>query len=631
DAIKRASRVLNFYPKSKYVDDALLIIGKSYYYQKEYAGAERKFTEIIVGFPKSDLLVESQYFLGLTHYKLEEYDKAQSAWDAVLASRKKGDYQSKVLFMKAQVSYQQEDYQQALASYGQYLSQHKGEPNAVDAQLQIAQIYWDKEEYELSWKAYSEVRKYTRDKDIIYKADYKAGETAYQLGKVSEGLSIYKKLAEDPLYYRYLSAIKVQLGQGHLLAGQVAEARKIYDDVIVTYPKSDFASQAYYQIGVIYEEHLDSLDLAKQNFTKAKDERQGSPYSQKALQKLADLAKLEEFHKALTVAETEKLVQTRFHMAEFYLTQLDKPDSALAAYREIVQKYPDSEYAPKSLLASAYICRNYFGDSAGFHNTCEEIIQKYPGSDYSVEAIKMLNLRPDEVDRVSASRLFEEAEQQLFELSNPDSADMLYQQILDYFPNSVYVPRALLGKAYILEQNYLVPDDSLPGDSTVYRAYAGIVDSFPESQAASVARLKLGIRQAVQPKPAVKSDTSGADSASTTPTPAPGTAVADTADTLILGLPAAPEPLSKGIFNYPPELIEQQIRGYVELRIEIDYFTGLVKNLEVGKGIGNEEIEKRVMESMKSAKFDTQRLNPNYFDGIYGYRFKVDPPLSPNQ
>ena len=97
-----------------------------------------------------------------------------------------------------------------------------------------------------------------------------------------------------------------------------------------------------------------------------------------------------------------------------------------------------------------------------------------------------------------------------------------------------------------------------------------------------------------------------------------------------MGLPRAPEPLSKGNFVYPPEFIPDQISGYVYLKIEIEYFTGEVKKLEIMQGVGNQEIERRVLEAMRVAKFDTQRLLPSYFEGVYGYRFKVQAPLSQN-
>jgi len=42
-AIEKASKLLRLYPESNYVDDALLLMGKAYYFQREYHQALRKF------------------------------------------------------------------------------------------------------------------------------------------------------------------------------------------------------------------------------------------------------------------------------------------------------------------------------------------------------------------------------------------------------------------------------------------------------------------------------------------------------------------------------------------------------------------------------------------------------------
>jgi tetratricopeptide (TPR) repeat protein len=47
DAIQKSAGVLREHPDSKWVDDALLIIGKSYYYQQNYVGAAQKFREVL--------------------------------------------------------------------------------------------------------------------------------------------------------------------------------------------------------------------------------------------------------------------------------------------------------------------------------------------------------------------------------------------------------------------------------------------------------------------------------------------------------------------------------------------------------------------------------------------------------
>src|SRR3989304_8033549 len=59
-AIKWASKVLTFHPKSGWVDDALFLIGRSYYNMGEHFKAQGKFEELLAGFPDSKFAPEAK-------------------------------------------------------------------------------------------------------------------------------------------------------------------------------------------------------------------------------------------------------------------------------------------------------------------------------------------------------------------------------------------------------------------------------------------------------------------------------------------------------------------------------------------------------------------------------------------
>ncbi|MGB1050133.1 MAG: tetratricopeptide repeat protein, partial [Rhodothermales bacterium] len=44
--VLKSADILRDHPDSKWVDDALMLIGKSYFYQENYVGATQKFTEV---------------------------------------------------------------------------------------------------------------------------------------------------------------------------------------------------------------------------------------------------------------------------------------------------------------------------------------------------------------------------------------------------------------------------------------------------------------------------------------------------------------------------------------------------------------------------------------------------------
>ena len=76
-AIERSSRVLEYYPNSRWVDDALLLLGQCFYYRRDFKKAMRKFDEILQLYPNSNFIPETRLLKARTYIGLEEYDTAE--------------------------------------------------------------------------------------------------------------------------------------------------------------------------------------------------------------------------------------------------------------------------------------------------------------------------------------------------------------------------------------------------------------------------------------------------------------------------------------------------------------------------------------------------------------------------
>jgi tetratricopeptide (TPR) repeat protein len=68
-SIERASKIIQFHKSSKYIDDAVLIIGKAYYFETDYINAERKFNEFLLRLSSSELTDEALLYLARTKIK----------------------------------------------------------------------------------------------------------------------------------------------------------------------------------------------------------------------------------------------------------------------------------------------------------------------------------------------------------------------------------------------------------------------------------------------------------------------------------------------------------------------------------------------------------------------------------
>ena len=98
-SIEKASKVLEIYPKSKYVDDALFLLGKCFYQKEDYSKAKRKFLELIANFPGSKFVSESQLWLGKTNIELNEYETAEQNFHDILNSKAEDNIRDEAQFL----------------------------------------------------------------------------------------------------------------------------------------------------------------------------------------------------------------------------------------------------------------------------------------------------------------------------------------------------------------------------------------------------------------------------------------------------------------------------------------------------------------------------------------------------
>ena len=78
EAIDKSAELLRNRPDSKWADDALLVIGKAYFYQRNLAGAEQKFKETIEAAALADerrLGDEALFWLGRTYAAMNRFDE----------------------------------------------------------------------------------------------------------------------------------------------------------------------------------------------------------------------------------------------------------------------------------------------------------------------------------------------------------------------------------------------------------------------------------------------------------------------------------------------------------------------------------------------------------------------------
>lgn len=611
EAIKKASKVLTFHPNSKWVDDALFLIGKSFYYKGEYLKAERKFKELVVNFPESDFTPDCHYFIGLCQYKMNNLSQTIITLNSIIKKEKKGKFKPEAIYMLAEIYFEQKEYDDAIENYTSLIKDYKKKELKGKAQFRIGECYFLKKEYQKANDAYAQIQNITQDRTMIFESQFKVGECLYLLNKTEEGMSVFVNLSEEEKYFKYLSRVQLKIAQGHFLKDSLDLALEEYEKITVSSPKSEESCVAFYQMGIIYQERIHDLKKAKELFDQAHKEKSQSEAAKKALERSANLAKLEEYQKQLTEAEKPEI--TLYLLAEAYLFEMNQPDSAIAEFTILAEEYPESEFAPKSLYAIAWILENLKKDREGAQEFYQKLLDRYPSCDYSSLARSFLGIPEDSLSAPPAEKLFQEAERVLLIEGDNDSAISLYQTIVEDFPDSRYAPASKYALVWTLEQY------ANPGDSTVILAYQDLVDKYPDSEYADAARLKLGIKKPPKPKSEPKKETPP---------------VEEEADTLAQKeekeqrpqFPLAPKPKIKGEFVYPESELESGIEGKVVFKIRIDNFTGEVSEAEIVNSLDNYYIDEAALEAARQTVFEPDSIDVMHIGGYFLYEVEVKPP-----
>lgn len=451
--IKKASKVLSEHPNSKWVDDALFVIGKSFYYLGEFAKGERKFRELLSNFPDSKYADESRFFLGKSRFKLDNYVQAKEVFVEFIESSKNDSWRAEAMFLMGEMSVKQELDAEAIDYYQKFVEKYPSNFRTADVYFTMGELQVKLERHADAAESFARSAAITQVEKTKFDARYRQGNALFEIDSVNAGLALFKKLRDEQQDSVQLGNILLRIADGNKMLGNEREAILMYDDVGVYFEKRIESAEAYYRLGELAQNDWGDLVVAKDMYEMAGKEQRGGDWRVKAQEKVADIKLVETYLAAVGSDSLETALRSRFLLAEMYRTELNRPDSAMQEYRKIIELGPESPLAPRSLLAIGWILENHYSDTAASHAQYQKVIDRYPQSDALQKAVELLNLSGAEPYDIYPDKLYGMAEDQLFDAENLDSARSLFQKLIDEFPSSRLVPKAefALAKIQLIE------------------------------------------------------------------------------------------------------------------------------------------------------------------------------------
>ena len=306
DAIAKANQVLQYHPNSKWVDDALWLIGKSYYNMGDYLPADRRFKELVTNHPKSKFADESYYYMGLCEMFLGHNDQALSAFAALEDTYGKSPYLDDMLFAEGAMEMMSENYRQADEYFADYAAKFPGGDSSARATYNLGFCREKQNHFTGAYQAYAAVVKFNPDRLLYFEATLASATAALKSDSVELGMRILDRLAKDERYFSRSGEIRLRVAEGHYLQGDIDKAIETYQNVTTSNPKTNESAEAFYKLGLIYQNDKFDLAGAKDAFAKAQQETPNSQFKNLALARSAQIAKLESYQAELQRADSLK-------------------------------------------------------------------------------------------------------------------------------------------------------------------------------------------------------------------------------------------------------------------------------------------------------------------------------------
>jgi tetratricopeptide (TPR) repeat protein len=488
-SIEKASKVTQLHKSTAFMDQAVLLIGKAYYYLGDYLKAERKFNEFLSKLNVSPLYEETTLYYARTQFRLDNAAAAITKLDYLLKNSKDKYIISGAYQTLAEYYISKKDFEAAIKNYRSSIEYSKDNEFKAQMQFLIATII-SRTDYGSAAGEFKKVLDYSTSYDLEYYARYNYIKNLILSHKFYNINTLLRKLEVD---YKenntYLGEIKL-LSAIHYEQRNNSKSLKEYSDVIKTYPKSGASSDASFSLAKYYEKAGDYLNAYRYYRYSAEENTQGHYYNDANL-------KINIFRKYYELRSKIAGVVINTEYDSTFLNNVKSDEQRLLEQENPGERKGDEGLGKPGGLKGSSKLLIALTDSL-FMNT-DSLFMKSDSLSIKRDTLSMksdsFHMKPDslimQVDSVAirneeiAKAQFELAELFVYDLNQPDSAEHYLLSSYEISHNDDFKSKVLfaLASLYVNQKLTSKADD----------IYKKIIEEFPLTPAAEESRKQLGL------------------------------------------------------------------------------------------------------------------------------------------
>jgi TolA-binding protein len=475
-AARRASKVLDEHKESDLVDDAMFLMGRAFYWRRDYITAVRSFADLEENFPNSEFFHEARYWRAMSYEAQRQNSDAQLLFRE-LFSDGRGGVGPRAGYRLGEMAFEAEDFVAAAQEHRATIEAFPKAKILPDLWLRYGESIMaleDSSRYVEALDAFEQVAEGRPPKQIEYDGRLNKGKALDAMGDGEAGLQEYELLLKDGSFRVFEGQTRLQIGQYYRDRNELDRALDEFEQVRDDFPKSASSAMALYHTSLLYLQDHGDVERAREYLREVGAEKRDSEAALQAQRTLQDLTELDRLTRRIVIADSlggvqrDSLVTAR--------TAKEPPDTATDSTGVIGSV--DSTASDSTTASSAGV-KESEGEPSGAA-VDEGALAAWFFEEPSIERRD----RTIEVfkDLVSLAELYRD------QLAQADSALFYYGEVRSRFPDSAQLPLVLYNMGWIHLELKNAPDGAK-------KFFQILVDEYASSEHANAAREFLGLER----------------------------------------------------------------------------------------------------------------------------------------
>jgi tetratricopeptide (TPR) repeat protein len=267
-AIEKAADVLRNHEDSKWIDDALELIGKSYFQLSQFFSAEQKFNEIFAASANPQVRQRAVLWKGRIFLETNRYNEGIRYLNATIASEEY-DWNPQILaelqLVLGQLYVQVENWEEATSALASGISTIRDDELRSRANFLNGQVLERLDRKEEALIAYGGISRKYPEYQLILMANLKRAEINRALGNLDRSYRDLYAMSRDDKNFEQIGDINYEIGRTLQFKGQPTEAFEIFEDVLynsIRPPTRETIAKTHYAIAELYRYNFNDFTMA---------------------------------------------------------------------------------------------------------------------------------------------------------------------------------------------------------------------------------------------------------------------------------------------------------------------------------------------------------------------------------